>query len=229
MFLHLCVILFAGGCMSKHAMVWGCGHPPPGQIPPGRHPPPKGKHPLGIHPHPETATEADVTHPTGMHACLRNFWISLIHIINYIYFIPISLFLMFFIDHKLHTNSLKTKTRKNSSRICTTRLKTSFAGGNEMREIKQECTPVGCVPPASVAVSPARMPPSLPCTPPPHMPPHHTHPLPLIPPPPPPATRGPSRTEWLTHASENITLPQHPLRTVKSRFTDAYQACGLIS
>ena len=63
--------------------------------------------------------------------------------------------------------------------------------------ISQECISVGCVPPASVAVSPARTPPCMPPathTPPPHaqpplpcMPPfHHTQPpsLPCMPPPP---------------------------------------------
>ena len=66
---------------------------------------------------------------------------------------------MFFIDNKLQTNSLKTKTRKHCSRICTTRLETSFVGGNEMREIQEECVPVGCIPPAPVADFPARTPP----------------------------------------------------------------------
>ena len=61
----------------------------------------------------------------------------------------------------------------------------------------QECIPVGCAPPASVVVSPARTPPlpHTPChaCPPPHTP--HPHP-------------PPPETEWLTYASENITLHQ---------------------
>ena len=51
MFLHLSVILFTGGGVSQHAMGGGV-------------------HPLGRHP-PETATEARVTHPTGMHSCFQ--------------------------------------------------------------------------------------------------------------------------------------------------------------
>ena len=79
--------------------------------------------------------------------------------------------------------------------------------------IKQECIPVGCVPPAHwpyLVVSamhapchtcpPAMHAPLLPCMP----PPHHACPLPRMP----PAMHAPLWTEFLTHASENITLPQ---------------------
>ena len=48
MFLHLCVILFTGVCVSQHAV---------GQTPLGRHPP-------------ETETEAGGTHSNGIHSCL---------------------------------------------------------------------------------------------------------------------------------------------------------------
>ena len=64
MFLHLTVILYTGG---------GCLPLGPGGVHPlGRHLPPLGKHPPGHtpHPHPETATAADGTHPTGMHSCI---------------------------------------------------------------------------------------------------------------------------------------------------------------
>ena len=49
--------------------------------------------------------------------------------------------------------------------------------------VKQECIPVGCVPPAAVAVSPAT----------------HT---------PPPGMHAPPPVNRMTDACENITLPQ---------------------
>ena len=70
---------------------------------------------------------------------------------------------------------------------------------------KQECIPIGCIPPIAVAVSPATHAPPPPCT-----PPCHTCPLLCMP----PTARAPPRTEFLTHACENITFPQLLLLTV---------------
>ena len=83
------------------------------------------------------------------------------------------------------------------------------------RVLRTRCIPVGCIPPASVVVSPACTPPTPPCMcPPPTM--HASYyacTLAIHAPPPRihrPATHAPPPpwTEWLTHASENITLPQ---------------------
>ena len=69
-FLHLSPILYirVGLCPpDRH---------PPGRHPPGRHPLPwadtlpRQTFPFGQTPHPETATTADGTHPTGMHSFL---------------------------------------------------------------------------------------------------------------------------------------------------------------
>ena len=84
---------------------------------------------------------------------------------------------------------------------------------------KQECIPVGFVPPTAITVPGGGSPPGTP------FPPEQTPPRPGIPPgePPPrsrsprpgtprdqasPQRRPPLWTEFLTHASENITLPQ---------------------
>ena len=81
MFLHLsvshsvhregCIPACNGrGCVSQHAMgcvcPWVSTHIPPGRHLPWRPPPhtPLGRHPLPF----ETTTEADGTHPTGMHS-----------------------------------------------------------------------------------------------------------------------------------------------------------------
>ena len=73
----------------------------------------------------------------------------------------------------------------------------------EQYNFKQECIPVGCVPPAAVAISGG-----FPHTPPGARPPpirDQTTPGPGTP----PGTRHrPLWTETLTHATENITLPQ---------------------
>ena len=95
---------------------------------------------------------------------------------------------------------------------------------------KQECIPVGCVPPAAIAVFPNThqttphpptpytppspttcMPPAMHAPPPLHIPSCHTCP----PPPPPttmhapsPATRAPLWTKFLTQCCDNISLPQ---------------------
>ena len=89
----------------------------------------------------------------------------------------------------------------------------------------QECIPVGCVPPASVAVSPATHPRNHTC-PPCHVHTHTTPPPPCLPlamhaPPPlpstpslphmpPPCTPPLLWTEGMTHTCENITLPKTP-------------------
>ena len=82
-------------------------------------------------------------------------------------------------------------------------------------QVEQECIPAGCVPSAAVAVSPATHAP-LPYTP----LTYHTHPLPCMPPCHihPTAMHAPPRSEFLTHACENITFPQLLLRTVKMTF-----------
>ena len=105
--------------------------------------------------------------------------------------------------------------------------------------VKQECIPVGCIPPTAVAISPAmhaplmhaphHAPPATHAHPAMHAPLHHAHPLhhvcPLhhaCPPfpcvPPPPFAMYTPRTEFLTHACENIAFPQPLLRTVKIGF-----------
>ena len=103
---------------------------------------------------------------------------------------------------------------------------------SDISNVLQECTPVGYVPSAAVAISPATLAPPamhaptmhnpLPCMPPAtHTPLPHTHPpchaCPLPHTPPchacPPATHT-LWTEFLTHAYENITFPQLLLWTV---------------
>ena len=64
---------------------------------------------------------------------------------------------------------------------------------------KQECIPVGCVPPTAVAAVVSTRNPPGPGTPQDQTP--HREQAP-------PGTRPPLRTEFLTHACENITLPQ---------------------
>ena len=91
---------------------------------------------------------------------------------------------------------------------------------------KQECIPVGCVPPASVAASPARTPPARHA--PPHMPPlchahhplHHTcpSPLPCIP----PFATHALPVNRMTDRCKNITLPQLRLRAVNYALLSAY-------
>ena len=76
---------------------------------------------------------------------------------------------------------------------------------------KQECIPVGCVPPAhwlylivSARGHACHTFPPCHTYPPSHTPPAMHTPLPCTP----PGTHDPMWTEFLTHASENITLPQ---------------------
>ena len=84
--------------------------------------------------------------------------------------------------------------------------------------MQQECIPVGCVPSAAVAISPATYAWPLPCMPPlPYMPPAipapcGTHPLPRMP----PCHAHPQRGQ--TDTCKNITFPQLLLRTVKRQF-----------
>ena len=66
---HLSVILFTGGrCLADTPLPPGRhlpGQTPPGQTTPRQIPPYRQNHPLQ-----ETATAADVTHPTGMFSCI---------------------------------------------------------------------------------------------------------------------------------------------------------------
>ena len=62
---------------------------------------------------------------------------------------------------------------------------------NQTLFITEECIPVGCVPSAAVAISPATHACLLPT-------PHHAHPTPL---------------DKMTDAYENITFPQLPIRS----------------
>ena len=80
-----------------------------------------------------------------------------------------------------------------------------FRSSCKIPKIKQECIPVGCVPPAAVAV-PGGAPP---CTPPGT---RHPHPPDQAPPreqaPPLPREQVPPPVDRITDACENITLPQ---------------------
>ena len=103
---------------------------------------------------------------------------------------------------------------------CVIHVCTFKNGTANMKE--QEYIPVGCVPPASVATSPASMPPTMhaPC----HTPPPCTPRLPCMPPathgPPlwmPPATQPPPPVNRITDRCKNITFPQLRLRAVKTQ------------
>ena len=113
------------------------------------------------------------------------------------------------------TNSpMQTVTVRDFRRIRTRNKETT--------KLKQECIPVGCVPSAAVAVSPATHTPCYACpsaTPPPmpHMRPCHAHPLPHTPAMHvPPAMRA-LPVNRITDKCKNITFPQLLLRTVTSR------------